>query len=295
MSESANISAGANDEVNTTMSERRMWLVKIPKSLADTWDMTPANSDLGTLRFTAKNDISLLPCKTPVVFSGRVAGMSPVHHPNSRDTKYGREAKMEQDKPKLDAHRKTELYAEKVKKLPEEYNFKATKVTDERRTQGGNLFVFSEGPLGGIAIEGHVTERADVLPKYSTALRNQSRDRYNRLKDGKRRAVMTDGKATPISMLPVDRTDNFQRSDKQRRMDNKRIRMPKDQLLDKIFKLFAKREHLKTSEISNETRQPASYLKEVLQEVAEQTDRGPLRMFWQLKPELRTKAADDAE
>ena len=34
--------------------------------------------------------------------------------------------------------------------------------------------VFSEGQLGGVAIEGHVTERADVVPKYTTVSRSQA-------------------------------------------------------------------------------------------------------------------------
>lgn len=69
--------------------------------------------------------------------------------------------------------------------------------------------------------------------------------------------------------------------------DGKAIRMPKDELLDKLFKLFEDYEYWTLKGLKERTRQPEVYLKEVLDQIAILNKKGPYAMKYGLRQEFK--------
>lgn len=75
--------------------------------------------------------------------------------------------------------------------------------------------------------------------------------------------------------------------------DGRAIRMPKNDLLDLLFRLFEEYEYWLMKGLKERTRQPETYLKELLEEIANLIKKGPYTSKYNLKPEY--KRLRDAE
>lgn len=69
--------------------------------------------------------------------------------------------------------------------------------------------------------------------------------------------------------------------------DGRAIRMPKKDLLDLLFRLFEEYEYWSMKGLKERTRQPESYLKESLESIANLIKKGPYTSKYNLKPEYR--------
>ncbi|KAI5957467.1 hypothetical protein KGF57_003161 [Candida theae] len=69
--------------------------------------------------------------------------------------------------------------------------------------------------------------------------------------------------------------------------DGRAIRMPKQDLLDLLFRLFEEYEYWSIKGLKERTKQPESYLKESLDSIAILIKKGPYTSKWVLKPEYR--------
>ncbi|KAI9740363.1 MAG: hypothetical protein M1834_004942 [Cirrosporium novae-zelandiae] len=89
--------------------------------------------------------------------------------------------------------------------------------------------------------------------------------------------------------------DNFIKTtnDTNKRKGNqalKAARLPKNELLDAIFKCFQRYQYWYLKSLKAELMQPEAYLKEVLQEIAKQNRSGDYANTWELKPEWKMSA-----
>lgn len=84
-------------------------------------------------------------------------------------------------------------------------------------------------------------------------------------------------------------TSVFLRSNpaKSKNGDGRAIRMPKKDLLDLLFRLFEEYEYWSMKGLKERTRQPESYLKESLDSIANLIKKGPYTSKYNLKPEYR--------
>ncbi|CAN6661746.1 transcription initiation factor IIF subunit beta [Trichomonascus vanleenenianus] len=69
--------------------------------------------------------------------------------------------------------------------------------------------------------------------------------------------------------------------------DGKATRIPKNELLDLLFKLFEEYDYWSMKGLRERTRQPESYLKEVLETMATLIKKGPYAMKYTLRPEFK--------
>lgn len=69
--------------------------------------------------------------------------------------------------------------------------------------------------------------------------------------------------------------------------DGRAIRMPKKDLLDLLFRLFEEYEYWLMKGLKERTRQPETYLKESLESIANLIKKGPYTLKYNLKPEYR--------
>jgi transcription initiation factor TFIIF subunit beta len=74
------------------------------------------------------------------------------------------------------------------------------------------------------------------------------------------------------------------------RQENKAARIPKNELLDLLHKLFDRYEYWPMKEIKKTTAQPEAYLKEVLSEIAALVKSGPFASCWKRNTDLNTNA-----
>lgn len=64
-------------------------------------------------------------------------------------------------------------------------------------------------------------------------------------------------------------------------------RMPRNQLLDELFRHFQERERWSIKVLRDRTQQPEAYLKEVLSEIADLNRSGEFNGTWELKPNFK--------
>lgn len=63
--------------------------------------------------------------------------------------------------------------------------------------------------------------------------------------------------------------------------------MPRNELLDALFKLFESHPYWQLKALTEHVKQPQSYLKEVLAEIAQLLPRGPYVGMWTLKDQFK--------
>ncbi|KAI9708865.1 MAG: hypothetical protein M1828_002588 [Chrysothrix sp. TS-e1954] len=79
---------------------------------------------------------------------------------------------------------------------------------------------------------------------------------------------------------------NAQATGKVKTQENKAARMPRNELLDKLFDCFKKYKYWSTKALKLELRQPEAYLKETLSSIAELVRSGNFNSNYKLRPEV---------
>ncbi|KAF2801545.1 uncharacterized protein BDZ99DRAFT_528280 [Mytilinidion resinicola] len=74
------------------------------------------------------------------------------------------------------------------------------------------------------------------------------------------------------------------------RQENKAARIPKNELLDQLHRLFDTYEYWAMKELKKRTRQPEAYLKETLNEIAALVKSGPYAAHWKRNSDLNPNA-----
>jgi len=76
--------------------------------------------------------------------------------------------------------------------------------------------------------------------------------------------------------------------------DTKTTRMPRNELLDRIFKCFRQWNYWSMASFRAELKQPEAYIRETLDTIADLAKSGPYAMKWTLKPENKLANSEDA-
>lgn len=87
-----------------------------------------------------------------------------------------------------------------------------------------------------------------------------------------------------------------QKRDKERTAaEGKAARMPRNELLDLLFKLFEDYEYWSLKGLRERTKQPEAFLKEVLESIAILNKKGPYALRYSLKPEYKGGRKEDSK
>jgi len=149
------------------------------------------------------------------------------------------------------------------------------------------MVLFSEKD-GNVVLEGTVETRGELTPADGLS-REYRKLCKTRLEQSMVKRESKPIKESAMTIYPVNRTSFPQAFPPRKKEEDKRVRKPKDVVVDMIFSAFAKNEHNDLKTLVNHTEQPMAYLKEILQEVCIYNKKGPHRLMYELKPEFQIK------
>ena len=161
----------------------------------------------------------------------------------------------------------------------------------DRLPEFGNMLALAERE-GVVAVEGTVAAKLEVRLDVSGMNDKQRKDLYGTKR--KRGAQAAPDEETSI-VRRIDRTPNAHR--KPDKNKDKFVRMPKNDLLEKLFKLFEQQANWRFDDLRKNTQQPAEHLKEALSEIAVYLTKGSkeLRNTWQLNSSFGGGEAAESE
>uniref|UniRef100_A0A8D3A3E3 General transcription factor IIF subunit 2 n=1 Tax=Scophthalmus maximus TaxID=52904 RepID=A0A8D3A3E3_SCOMX len=251
-------------EVNLSgvKQSKGVWLVKVPKYLSQQWDKATEKGEVGKITIGKKQG------KTEVCFS-LSAELSALHS-----------AVGEKDG---------------ALQVPREHPF-------TMHTVGGQtMAVFSQSSTGHsndgsssitvfvvdeLSLEGMVVHRAECRPvvndNYMKLKKLQLKEstKPQRLSQQLERAITTVFK-------PVANHDFNLEYEKKKKSEGKMVRAERQVVLDMLFSTFEKHQYYNIKDLVDITRQPVTYLKEIMREIGTYNSKGAHKSTWELKPEYR--------
>ncbi|XP_075447226.1 general transcription factor IIF subunit 2 [Ascaphus truei] len=235
-----------------------MWLVKVPKYLAQQWTKATGRGEVGKLRI-AKNQ-----GKTEVSFTlnEELASIQDIG---------GKSASVS---------------------APREHPFILQSVG------GQTLTVFTESSSGQsdekseiktndkLAMEGIVVQRAECRPAAGENYMKLKKLQIEESSKPMRLSKQLD-KAVTSNYKPVANHRYNIEYEKKKKEDGKRARADKQQVLDMLFSAFEKHQYYNIKDLVDITKQPVTYLKEILRDIGIYNVKGTHKNTWELKPEYR--------
>ncbi|XP_008275424.1 general transcription factor IIF subunit 2-like [Stegastes partitus] len=151
---------------------------------------------------------------------------------------------------------------------------------------GQTMAVFSQSDTDEISVEGMVVHRAECRPLVTDnymklkKLQIQESIKPQRLSQQLERAVTTVFK-------PVANHDFNVEYEKKKKSEGKMVRAERQVVLDMLFTAFEKHQYYNIKDLVDITKQPVTYLKEIMREIGTYNSKGAHKSTWELKPEYR--------
>ncbi|XP_064878179.1 general transcription factor IIF subunit 2 isoform X3 [Oncorhynchus nerka] len=239
-------------EVDLTGAKQNtgVWLVKVPKYLSQQWAKASGRGEVGKLRI------------------GKNQGKAEV------------EFTLNEDLTMIDS------LGDKPSgvQAPRDHPF-------TMQTVGGQtLAVFtetqSESSKERISLEGLVVQKAECRPAVSENYMKLKRLQIEELSKPVRLSQQLE-KAVTTNYKPVANHSYNLEYDRKKKEEGKRARVDKQQVLDMLFSAFEKHQYYNIKDLVDITKQPVSYLKEILRDIGIYNVKGTHKNTWELKPEYR--------
>ncbi|XP_071004663.1 general transcription factor IIF subunit 2-like [Oncorhynchus clarkii lewisi] len=235
-------------EVDLTGAKQNtgVWLVKVPKYLAQQWAKASGKGEIGKLKIVKKQG------KADVSFT------------------------LNEDLTSLSA------LGEKAASVraPRDHPFTMHSVG------GQTLAVFTETSADKISLEGMVVQRAECRPAVNEnymklkKLQIEVSTKPQRLTEQMDRAVTNNFKPVSNHVANVE-------YEKKKRAEGRMVRADRQQVMDMLFSAFEKHQYYNIKDLVEVTKQPVTYLKEILREIGVYNTKGTHKSTWELKPEYR--------
>ncbi|KAK9453009.1 transcription initiation factor IIF, beta subunit [Dipodascopsis uninucleata] len=276
-------------DLDLSSSGTKVWLVRMPKFLRDRWvEMEDkGDQDLGTIRLRQDNpnDIRLI--------LSDLAALKDLPH---------------EYKLSVTNHNVTNTYVFTESNL-KKFNKGKEEDESEFQQQGGGLRAkkykryqpYSRvNILKKTAIAGTVYHECSLT--VSAADKNYTnfiaqRQQQAELKPRPKVTLLDEIPGVTSAMAGPSMKDSAsmfmkaQKREKERQAaEGKAARIPRNELLDLLFKLFEDYDYWGMKGLRERTRQPEAYLKEVLDSIAVLNKKGPYALKYSLKPEYKRKA-----
>ncbi|CAK6966317.1 general transcription factor IIF subunit 2-like [Scomber scombrus] len=151
---------------------------------------------------------------------------------------------------------------------------------------GQTLAVFSQRDKDEISLEGMVVHRAECRPVVNDnymklkKLQMQESSKPQRLSQQLERAITTVFK-------PVANHDFNVEYEKKKKSEGKMVRAERQVVLDMLFSAFEKHQYYNIKDLVDITKQPVTYLKEIMKEIGSYNSKGAHKSTWELRPEYR--------
>ncbi|XP_004081735.1 general transcription factor IIF subunit 2 [Oryzias latipes] len=162
------------------------------------------------------------------------------------------------------------------------------------QTVGGQtMAVFSQSDTDGISLEGTVVHRAECRPNVSEDYMKIKRLQSESVKP-QRLSQQLDRAITTV-FKPVANHDFNVEFEKKKKSEGKMVRAERQVVMDMLFSAFEKHQYYSFKDLVDITKQPVTYLKEIVREIGVCNRKGAHKSSWELKPEYQHYRADDEE
>uniref|UniRef100_A0A7N8Y8C4 General transcription factor IIF subunit 2 n=1 Tax=Mastacembelus armatus TaxID=205130 RepID=A0A7N8Y8C4_9TELE len=248
-------------EVNLTgvKQSKGVWLVKVPKYLSQQWDKATEKGEVG---------------KITIGKVGGESGFSVCFSLNEELTALGAIGEKEKDG---------------SLQVPRDHPITMHTVGGQTMAVFITVFVVDE-----IRLEGMVVHRAECRPVVSDnymklkKLQIKESTKPQRLSQQLERAVTTVFK-------PVANHDFNVEYDRKKKSEGKMVRAERQVVLDMLFSAFEKHQYYNIKDLVDITKQPVTYLKEIMREIGTYNSKGAHKSTWELKPEYRLNPCTEEE
>ncbi|XP_012284805.1 general transcription factor IIF subunit 2 [Orussus abietinus] len=246
-------------DLDLSNAGRGVWLVKVPKYIANKWEKAPGNIEVGKLKITKspgqKAEVSLK-------LSEAVLALKEVG---------------EED-------------------IPKQHRLDVTTVTRQTLGVFSHLTPVSSSDAivpetEKLFMEGRIVQKLECRPYADTCYMKLKLESIKRASVPQRQVQQLD--RVVHNFKPVsDHKHNIEYAEK-KKAEGKKMRDDKDAVMDMLFAAFEKHQYYNIRDLVKITRQPIVYLKEILNEVCNYNLKNPHRNMWELKPEYRHYKDDD--
>ncbi|KAH8312523.1 hypothetical protein KR044_011234 [Drosophila immigrans] len=254
-------------ELDLSNAGRGVWLVKVPKYIAQKWEKAPSNMDVGKLRISKtpgqKAQVSL--SLTPAVLALDPDEKIPTEHV-------------------LDVSQVTKQTLGVFSHMaPTEAA--AAAAASNGKENGSNAAASATPDSEKLYMEGRIVQKLECRPIADTC--------YMKLKlESIRKASEPQRRVQPIDKIvqnykPVkDHAHNIEYRER-KKAEGKKARDDKNAVMDMLFHAFEKHQYYNIKDLVKITNQPISYLKEILKDVCDYNMKNPHKNMWELKKEYR--------
>ncbi|OWR50634.1 general transcription factor IIF subunit 2 [Danaus plexippus] len=239
-------------ELDLSNTGRGVWLVKVPKYIANKWDKASGDIEVGKLK------ISRVPGQRAQVQLSLSEAVLCLNEP-------GEQA------------------------LPKEHRLDVSNVTRQslgvfsHAVPSNTDTVVPESEK--LYMEGRIVQKLECKPYADPTY-------YKLKSESIRKALMPQRQVQQLKGIvqnfkPVsDHKHNIDYQVK-KKAEGKKARDDKESVLNVLFAAFEKHQYYNIKDLQNITRQPIVYLKEILKEVCNYNLKNPHKNMWELKPEYR--------
>uniref|UniRef100_A0A3B5M6H4 General transcription factor IIF subunit 2 n=1 Tax=Xiphophorus couchianus TaxID=32473 RepID=A0A3B5M6H4_9TELE len=243
-------------EVNLSgvRQNKGVWLVKVPRYLSQQWEKATEKGEVGKIsieKYVSKSSLSV--CFT---LNEELAAMTAVGE------------------------------KEESLQAPREYPF--TMHTAGAQTMAVFSWkVLSAAERRGSAVDGRALSGGVGTQTASLCFVCCVSDRLQVESVKPRRLVQQLDRAVATVFKPVANHDFNLEYEKKKKSEGKMVRADRQQVLDLLFSAFEKHQYYSFKDLVDITKQPVTYLKEIMREIGVCNRKGAHKCTWELKPEYR--------
>ncbi|CAL4067325.1 unnamed protein product, partial [Meganyctiphanes norvegica] len=184
-------------------------------------------------------------------------------------------------------------------KLPREHKFILHSVKEQ------TLGVFSHsGPVANsdavvppdtekLYMEGQVIQKFECQPVVDRAYLSLKREAAKKAEEPQRKASFIE---RPVHVYkPIAKHKHNIEFEERKKTEGKKARDDKDKVMEMLYSAFEKHQYYNIKDLQKITKQPITYLKEILKEMCDYNMKNPHKNMWELKPEYRHYKSDNPQ
>ena len=251
MSSTTSTTPHSDKELDLSNASRGVWLVKVPKYINQKWEKAPGNVEVGKLRISksvGQKAVVTLALSESVL--AQDAGQS---------------------------------------SIPKDHHLDVQIV--ERQTLG----VFSHSIPANLdsvvpeteklTLEGKIQQKLECRPYADKGYMRLKAETFRKAAQPARQVQQLD--RIVQNYKPVANHKHNIEYEEKKKAEGKKARDDKDAVLEMMFAAFEKHQYYNIKDLVRITKQPVTYLKEILKEVCDYNIKNPHKNMWELKPEYR--------
>lgn len=243
-------------DLDLSNAGRGVWLVKVPKYIAQKWEKAPSQMDVGKLRISK---IAGQKAQVSLTLSDEVVNLDP-------DVK-----------------------------IPTEHKLDVSVVTKQTLGVFSHVIpaATAKDESEKLYMEGRIVQKLECRPVADTSYMKLKMDSFKKAAVPQKKVQAID--KIVQNFKPVkDHRHNIDYVQK-KKAEGKKARDDKNFVMDMLFNAFEKHQYYNIKDLVKITKQPIGYLKEILKEVCDYNMKNPHKNMWELKKEYRHYKADDKD